>query len=92
MLKSMKVPPNGMPALDPWLNKRNREIDGAAAANMKSLDEIFMIGITLQAKVGESEAVKASRRPYAAYALHEVGEDVLLLCSSFAGYLMVDGG
>jgi hypothetical protein len=49
----MKVQHNGMPALNPWLEERYRDMEGLAADDVKSLEDIFMIGIALQAKVGK---------------------------------------
>jgi hypothetical protein len=70
------------------IHPRYNEIDGSAAPYFKSLESVFEIGLAFRAKVEESEEKRSQRRLLAAYALHEVGEEMPLFCSCLTAFLL----
>lgn len=70
------------------IHPRYNDIDDSVTPYFKSLESVFEIGLAYRAKVEESIEIRNQRRPLAAYALHEVGEEMPLFCSCLTAFLI----
>jgi hypothetical protein len=71
------------------IHPRYNEIDDESVVPyFKSLESVFEMGLAYRAKVDESSEKRTQRRPLAAYALHEVGEEMPLFCSCLTAFLI----